>query len=139
MNEPHGHLANLLLALNQLVDALTGLERILTTPIPFSYVGLRSQMALHADYLTRYSFHLWTVTLIYCFFLASRRDFLTFCQPFTDIVTQPFQLWPTLKYVTIPGTIVAVCVCSTKEGAPHLTDLHKELRFLRLPRCRRGN
>ena len=29
--------ANLLNALNQLVDALTGLERILTTPIPFSY------------------------------------------------------------------------------------------------------
>ena len=30
--------ANLLNALNQLVDALTGLERILTTPIPFSYI-----------------------------------------------------------------------------------------------------
>ncbi|KDQ13630.1 hypothetical protein BOTBODRAFT_146028 [Botryobasidium botryosum FD-172 SS1] len=32
-----------------LVDSLTGLERILTTPIPFSY-----------------SVHLWTVTVIYC-------------------------------------------------------------------------
>jgi len=64
-------ISNLLAALNLLVDALTGLERILTTPIPFSY-----------------SVHLWTVTLIYCFFL-------------------PFQLWPTLKYVTIPGTIIA--------------------------------
>lgn len=31
-------LAALLNSLNQLVDALTGLERILTTPIPFSYV-----------------------------------------------------------------------------------------------------
>lgn len=62
---------NLLAAVNQLVDALTGLERILTTPIPFSY-----------------SVHLWTVTLVYCFFL-------------------PFQLWPTLKYVTIPGTVIA--------------------------------
>ncbi|KAI9511961.1 Bestrophin, RFP-TM, chloride channel-domain-containing protein [Russula earlei] len=61
----------LLTALNQLVDALTGLERILTTPIPYSY-----------------SIHLWTVTTIYCFFL-------------------PFQLWSTLKYITIPGTIVA--------------------------------
>ncbi|KAF9044355.1 Bestrophin, RFP-TM, chloride channel-domain-containing protein [Panaeolus papilionaceus] len=41
---------NLLLAsLNQLVDSLTGLERILTTPIPFSY-----------------SIHLWVVTLLYC-------------------------------------------------------------------------
>ena len=30
--------ANLIDALNKLVDALTGLERILTTPIPFSYV-----------------------------------------------------------------------------------------------------
>ncbi|KZP32152.1 UPF0187-domain-containing protein [Athelia psychrophila] len=39
----------LLGALNQLVDSLTGLERILTTPIPFSY-----------------SIHLWTVTMIYC-------------------------------------------------------------------------
>ncbi|KIY53139.1 UPF0187-domain-containing protein, partial [Fistulina hepatica ATCC 64428] len=39
----------LLAALNQLVDALTGLERILTTPIPFSY-----------------SIHLWVVTIIYC-------------------------------------------------------------------------
>lgn len=28
----------MLAALNQLVDSLTGLERILTTPIPFSYV-----------------------------------------------------------------------------------------------------
>ncbi|KAG1720376.1 UPF0187-domain-containing protein [Suillus lakei] len=35
--------------LNQLVDALTGLERILTTPIPVSY-----------------SSHLWMVTLVYC-------------------------------------------------------------------------
>ncbi|KDQ23185.1 hypothetical protein PLEOSDRAFT_53005 [Pleurotus ostreatus PC15] len=39
----------LLLSLNQLVDALTGLERVLTTPIPFSY-----------------SFHLWAVTVIFC-------------------------------------------------------------------------
>ncbi|KAI6112252.1 Bestrophin, RFP-TM, chloride channel-domain-containing protein [Pisolithus croceorrhizus] len=35
--------------LNQLVDALTALERILTTPLPFSY-----------------SIHLWLVTVIYC-------------------------------------------------------------------------
>ncbi|KAH9950712.1 UPF0187-domain-containing protein [Amylocystis lapponica] len=42
----------LLNALGQLVDALTGLERILTTPIPFSY-----------------RVHLWTVTTLYCFFL----------------------------------------------------------------------
>ncbi|KAI0031895.1 Bestrophin, RFP-TM, chloride channel-domain-containing protein, partial [Vararia minispora EC-137] len=40
---------NLLQTLTQLVDALTGLERILTTPIPFSY-----------------SVHLWSVTLVYC-------------------------------------------------------------------------
>lgn len=44
---------NLLLgSLNNLVDSLTGLERILTTPIPFSY-----------------SVHLWTVTMVYCLFL----------------------------------------------------------------------
>lgn len=61
----------LITTLNQLVDALTGLERILTTPIPFSY-----------------SIHLWSVTILYCLAL-------------------PFQLWGTLKWVTIPGTTVA--------------------------------
>ena len=35
--------ANLIAALNQLVDALTGLERILTTPIPYSSVPLCSR------------------------------------------------------------------------------------------------
>jgi len=39
----------LLNALLSLTDSLTGLERILTTPIPFSY-----------------SIHLWVVTVIYC-------------------------------------------------------------------------
>ncbi|KAL0959299.1 hypothetical protein HGRIS_014563 [Hohenbuehelia grisea] len=63
---------NLLLAsLNQLVDGLTGLERILTTPIPFSY-----------------SIHLWTVTTIYCLLL-------------------PFQIWKTLGWLSIPGTVIA--------------------------------
>ncbi|CAE6527825.1 unnamed protein product [Rhizoctonia solani] len=62
----------LLLGLNQLVDSLSGLERILTTPIPFSY-----------------GVHLWTVCLLYVFFL-------------------PFQLWPVLKWVTIPATSIAV-------------------------------
>ncbi|KAG0694489.1 Bestrophin, RFP-TM, chloride channel-domain-containing protein [Suillus ampliporus] len=57
--------------LNQLVDALTGLERILTTPIPVSY-----------------SSHLWMVTLVYC-------------------TTLPFQLWSTLKWLTIPASIIA--------------------------------
>ncbi|KAI0777620.1 UPF0187-domain-containing protein [Trametes elegans] len=58
----------LLNSLNQLVDALTGLERILTTPIPFSY---RVQ--------------LWSVTVLYCLLL-------------------PFQIWSTLKWLTIPAT-----------------------------------
>lgn len=40
---------NLIMSLNQLVDSLTGLERILTTPIPFSY-----------------AIHLWVVTILYC-------------------------------------------------------------------------
>ncbi|KAI0049357.1 UPF0187-domain-containing protein [Auriscalpium vulgare] len=62
---------NIIASLNMLVDALTGLERILTTPIPFSY-----------------SIHLWAVTLVYCLFL-------------------PFQLWNSLKFVTIPGTVIA--------------------------------
>ena len=42
-------LAALLNGLLSLTDSLTGLERILTTPIPFSY-----------------SIHLWAVTVIYC-------------------------------------------------------------------------
>jgi len=46
------HTAALLNSLGQLADALTGLERILTTPIPFSY-----------------RVHLWTVTLLYNLFL----------------------------------------------------------------------
>ncbi|KAK7052508.1 Bestrophin, RFP-TM, chloride channel-domain-containing protein [Favolaschia claudopus] len=45
----------LLTSLNNLVDALTGLERILTTPIPFSY-----------------SVHLWIITAIYCLCLPSQ-------------------------------------------------------------------
>ena len=45
-------LASLLNALLSLTDSLTGLERILTTPIPFSY-----------------SIHLWVVTIIYCLVL----------------------------------------------------------------------
>ncbi|KAI0674238.1 UPF0187-domain-containing protein [Trametes maxima] len=61
----------LLTSLNQLVDALTGLERILTTPIPFSY---RVQ--------------LWSVTVLYCLLL-------------------PFQVWNTLKWLTIPATCLA--------------------------------
>ncbi|OJA20693.1 hypothetical protein AZE42_06036 [Rhizopogon vesiculosus] len=61
----------LLATLGQLVDALTGLERILTTPIPFSY-----------------SIHLWLVTLVYCLAL-------------------PFQVWSTLKWFTIPATVLA--------------------------------
>ncbi|ESK91588.1 UPF0187-domain-containing protein [Moniliophthora roreri MCA 2997] len=60
----------LILALNQLVDSLTGLERIRTTPIPFSY-----------------SIHLWVVTIIYCFAL-------------------PPQIWLTLKWLTIPATVI---------------------------------
>lgn len=61
----------LLATITQLVDALTGLERILTTPIPFSY-----------------SIHLWLVTVVYCLAL-------------------PFQIWLTLKWVTIPATVLA--------------------------------
>ncbi|KAJ7250712.1 Bestrophin, RFP-TM, chloride channel-domain-containing protein [Mycena rebaudengoi] len=61
---------SLLATLTQLVDGLTGLERILTTPIPFSY-----------------SIHLWLVTIIYCLAL-------------------PSQIWATMGWLTIPGTIL---------------------------------
>ncbi|KAF9261132.1 UPF0187-domain-containing protein [Marasmius fiardii PR-910] len=93
----------LLNSLNQLVDSLTGLERILTTPIPFSYVSIYlyhrgypffltvfSNVRLTRRYLSfpfRYSIHLWVVTLIYCLAL-------------------PPQIWSTLKWLTIPATVI---------------------------------
>ncbi|KAG8984482.1 hypothetical protein FRB94_009970 [Tulasnella sp. JGI-2019a] len=64
----------LMAALNMLCDSLTGLERILTTPIPFSY-----------------SIHLWTVTTIY-------------------VALLPFQLFSTMKYLTIPFTSLAAFI-----------------------------
>jgi hypothetical protein len=57
---------------------------------------------------------------------------------FSDMSTQPFQLWPTLKYLTIPGTVVSVR--APFDGAPSLgLIIFLELYFLRLPGCRRGN
>lgn len=44
----------LLAGVNTLIDSLTGLERILTTPVPFSY-----------------AVHLWTVTTVYVALLVS--------------------------------------------------------------------
>jgi predicted membrane chloride channel (bestrophin family) len=52
--------------LNQLVDALTGLERILTTPIPFSCVIIISLLVLISCSLLSSSLHLWVVTMAYC-------------------------------------------------------------------------
>ena len=65
--------AGMLNALNSLIEALTGLERILTTPIPYSYVLEYAQICQILTAALRYSVHLWTVTVIYCFFLV--------CQP----------------------------------------------------------
>ena len=45
------------------------------------------------------------------------------------MVIQPFQLWPTLKYVTVPGTIIAVRVCGTNKDAPLLIHPHKSFVF----------
>ncbi|KAG8878375.1 hypothetical protein FRB98_006139 [Tulasnella sp. 332] len=67
-------LNTLLAALNTLADSLTGLERILTTPIPFSY-----------------SIHLWTVTTLY-------------------VAMLPFQLYSTMKNLTIPATALAAFI-----------------------------
>jgi ion channel-forming bestrophin family protein len=62
--------AGLLNALNQLVDALTGLERILTTPIPYSCVPRYVQIHRMLTAPLRYSIHLWTVTTLYCLALV---------------------------------------------------------------------
>ena len=57
---------------------------------------------------------------------------------FSDICTQPFQLWPTLKYLTIPGTTLVVrAPFGQRRRLRLINDL--ELYFLRLPGCRRGN
>ena len=82
----------LLNALNGLVDSLTGLERVLTTPIPRvsrndaieHFIGANSRWQ-------SYSIHLWTVTLIYCWAL-------------------PFQLVATLNWITIPGVAVVTFI-----------------------------
>lgn len=63
----------LIASLNGLVDALTRLERILTTPIPFSWI-LLSLSVVRPHSLTsgpfRYSIHLWVVTTICCLTLV---------------------------------------------------------------------
>jgi len=68
-------------SLNGLVDSLTGLERILTTPIPHSY-----------------GIHLWTVTLIYCWAL-----------PFQLVATLSWITIPAVAVVTFifTGFLVA--------------------------------
>lgn len=42
---------------------------------------------------------------------------MNLCWPglFTDMYTQPFQLWKTLGYLTIPGTVMAVRVHYERE------------------------
>ena len=58
---------------------------------------------------------------------------------FSDMCTQPFQLWPTLKYLTIPGTSIVVRAPFGQE-CPLLRLINDlELYFLRLPGCRGGN
>ena len=56
--------------LNQLVESLTGLERILTTPIPFSFVQGIIYCREFTKYCCRYSIHLWVVTHLFCLFLV---------------------------------------------------------------------
>jgi predicted membrane chloride channel (bestrophin family) len=52
--------------LNQLVDALTELERVITTPIPFSCV-IPDPFCLLVPYTSlSYTSHLWLVTTVYC-------------------------------------------------------------------------
>ncbi|KAH8109472.1 UPF0187-domain-containing protein [Phellopilus nigrolimitatus] len=88
---------NLLIAtVNQLTDALTGLERILTTPIPFSY-----------------SIHLWLVAIIYVLALVSAGHHIPGCK--ANVLTlliyfcdpeKPLQIYATLRWMTIPATAI---------------------------------
>ncbi|QRW10443.1 bestrophin protein [Ceratobasidium sp. AG-Ba] len=79
---------NLLFAsLNQLVDSLSGLERILSSPIPFSY-----------------GIHLWSACALYIALMVSLVAFDRWQQL---ISVKPFQIWSAFGYVTIPATGLA--------------------------------
>ena len=88
-------LGDLITALDQLVNASTGLERILTTPIPYSSVLLcsRNRRILIATCQIFDS----SVDHNRCLLLHFGRPTWK-CQPglFTDMRTQPFQLWSAL-------------------------------------------
>ena len=79
-------LAALLNALLSLTDSLTGLERVLTTPIPFSY-----------------SFHLWVVTHFYCLAL-----------PFQILTTLGWLTIPS-TIVVVRGTL-SICLAPQIDG-----------------------
>ncbi|KAI6157219.1 Bestrophin, RFP-TM, chloride channel-domain-containing protein, partial [Pisolithus tinctorius] len=87
-------IALLYATLNQLVDALTALERILTTPLPFSY-----------------STHLWLVTVIYClalpFQLWSTLEWLTV--PATVLASFAF-----FGFILAGEEIESTCACYDK-------------------------
>ncbi|KAG1781202.1 hypothetical protein EV702DRAFT_648242 [Suillus placidus] len=80
-------------SLNQLVDAQTGLERVLTTPKPVSCVNIRPfpPMCMSPHSLLSFSSHVWMVTLFYCLSL-------------------PFQLWSVFEWFTIPVSVLATFV-----------------------------
>lgn len=65
---------NLLNALNHLEDSLTALERILSTPIPFSFVRIISPGRPTNAVCYRYSIHLWTVAGLYCLLIVCFHD-----------------------------------------------------------------
>lgn len=67
----HTKFTNHTAQLNALQDAITTLERVVTTPLPFAY-----------------SMHLRATTYVYLVFL-------------------PFQVYSSLKYLTIPAIFVA--------------------------------
>lgn len=53
------------------MNSLTNLERVLTTPIPFSYVpNLFFQIDISLIEILSYAFHLWSVTTLYCLALV---------------------------------------------------------------------
>lgn len=68
----------LLTQLNTLVNCLTGLERILTTPIPSSYVLFYLALALETQtFLPRYRIHIWVILCLYLLALVRCVSFIT--------------------------------------------------------------
>ena len=85
--------------------------------------------------IRRYSIHLWFVTIIYCLALVNIRDPLY--MSYIWLVEQPLQIWNSMKWVTIPATVILVWSIPDYTSSVSLNLYPTGLYFLRIPCCRR--